>query len=95
MSMELDEVLASLSTAPVHPGLAGIEDKVLARVRDDAALAAQAAHRLRLGAVAALAALGLGIAAGSPVAARPSKAALSPFGPASPFAPSTLLASGE
>lgn len=95
MTMELDEALASLSAAPVHPGLAGIEDRVLSRVRCEAALAAQATHGLRVGAVVALAALGLGFAAGSPVAATPSSATLSPFGPSSPLAPSTLLASGE
>ena len=93
MSMELDEALAGLSAAPVHPGLTGIEDRVLSRVRSEAALAAQATQGLRIGAVAALAALGLGIAAGSPGAAMPSSVMLSPFGPASPLAPSTLLAS--
>jgi hypothetical protein len=89
--MKLDEALGRLAAAPLHPGLTSIEDKVFARVREEAALAGQASHGLRIGAVAALAALGLGIAAGSPVAASPSPDTLSPFGPSSPLAPSTLL----
>lgn len=88
--MELDEALGRLAASPLHPGLTSIEDKVLARVRENA-LAGQASHGLRVGAVAALAALGLGIAAGSPGAASPSPDTLSPFGPSSPLAPSTLL----
>jgi hypothetical protein len=94
MSMELDEVLGRLSAAPVPPGLAEIEDRVFARVREEAAFAAQATNRLRIGAVAAVAALGLGVAAGSPVTAVAAPNTLSPFGPSSPLAPSTLLASG-
>jgi hypothetical protein len=89
--MELDKVLGKLAAAPLHPGLTSIEDKVFARVREEAALARQASYGLRVGAVSALAALGLGIAAGSPVAALPSRNILSPFGPSSPLAPSTLL----
>jgi len=92
MSMELDDLLGRIAAAPPHPGLTGIEDKVFARVREEAARAALASHRLRIGAVAAFAALGLGIAAGSPVAASASPNTLSPFGPSSPLAPSTLLA---
>ena len=91
MNMELDEALGRLSTAPTPPGLAEIEDRVFVRVREEAAFAAQAAHRLRVGAVAAIAALGLGVAAGGPVAASVSTDTLSPFGPSSPLAPSTLL----
>jgi len=92
MSMNLDEALGRLSAAPVPPGLAEIEDKVFARVREDAAYAAQATHRLRIGAVAVIAALGLGVAVGGPVTAATSPNTLSPFGPSSPLAPSTLLA---
>lgn len=92
MNMDLDEALGRLSAAPMPPGLADIDDKVFARVREEAAFAAQAAHRLRIGAVAAMAALGLGFAAGSPVTAAASPNTLSPFGPSSPLAPSTLLA---
>ncbi|MCW4463557.1 hypothetical protein OK349_17760 [Sphingomonas sp. BT-65] len=89
MNMDLDEALGRLSAAPVPPGLAEIEDKVFARVREEAAFATQ---RLRVGAVAVIAALGLGFAAGSPVTAAASPNTLSPFGPSSPLAPSTLLA---
>lgn len=92
MSKALDEALGMLAAAPPHPGLATIEDVVFARVHEEAAFAGQASQRLRVGAVAALAALGLGIAAGSPVVASPSPDTLSPFGPSSPLAPSTLLA---
>lgn len=92
MSMALDEALGRLAAAPPHPGLTAIEGAVFARVREEAAFAGQASHRLRVGAVAALAALGLGLAAGGPVAAAPSPDTLSPFGPSSPLALSTLLA---
>jgi len=92
MNKALDEALGRLAAAPPHPGLTAIEDGVFARVREEAAFAGQASQRLRVGVVAGLAALGLGIAAGSPVIASPSPEALSPFGPASPLAPSTLLA---
>jgi hypothetical protein len=93
MSMALDEALERLAAAPPHPGLTAIESAVFARVREEAAFAGQTSHRRRVGAVAALAALGLGIAAGSPVTAASSPDTLSPFGPASPLALSTLLAS--
>ena len=92
MNMDLDEALGRLSAAPVPPGLAEIEDRVFARVREEAAFATQATQRLRIGAVAVIAALGLGVAAGSPVTAAASPNTLSPFGPSSPLAPSTLLA---
>lgn len=92
MNMDLDEALGRLSAAPMPPGLAEIENKVFARVREEAAFAAQATHRLRVGAVAVVVALGLGFAAGSPVTATASPDSLSPFGPSSPLAPSTLLA---
>ncbi len=94
MSMELDEALDRLSAGPVPPGLAGIEERVLARLREEAAFAGQAVQRLRIGAAAAVMALGLGIAAGGAVTASASPYALSPFGPSSPLAPSTL-AEGE
>lgn len=92
MSKELDEALGRLSVIAPHSGLAGIEHRVLARVREEAAFAGQATHRLRVGAAAAIGALGLGIALGSPVSVPPSADTLAPFGPSSPLAPSTLLA---
>lgn len=95
MSMELDEALGRLAAAPLHPGLSVIDDRVFARIHEQAALAGQVRNQLRIGAVAGLAALGLGIAAGSPVTARPMTDTLSPFGPSQPLAPSTLLAADE
>ena len=94
MTMDLDEALGRLSAAPTPTGLAEIEDRVFARVREEAALAAHTTNRLRIGAVAVVVALGLGVAAGSPVTATASPNALSPFSPSSPLAPSTLLAAG-
>lgn len=92
MSMELDDALGRLGAAPLHPGLIAIDDKVFARVREESAQAGQARNCLRVGAVAAFVALGLGFTAGSPVLASPTPDALSPFGLSSPLAPSTLLA---
>jgi|APFEC2959095171_1045051.scaffolds.fasta_scaffold00030_141 hypothetical protein len=91
MSMELDEAQDRLSARPVPAGLAGIEERVLVRVREEAAFAAQAVQRLRIGAAAAVMALGLGIAAGGPLTVSASPYALSPFGPSSPLVPLTLL----
>ena len=94
MNMDLDEALGRLSAAPTPPGLAEIEGRVFARVREEAAFAAQTMNRFRIGAVAVVMALGLGVAAGSSVTATASPNALSPFSPSSPLAPSTLLAAG-
>lgn len=89
MNTDLDGLLSSLRTAPVHPGLAGMEEAVFRRLsaRPQVSLAAQ----FRIGTAAAFAAVLLGIASNGlapPAGASPT---LSPFAPSNPLAPSTLL----
>lgn len=92
MSKDLDALLDQLATAPVHPDLANMEDRVMARL---ASLGArpEMAHPVRFGTAAALLALVLGIAS-SQFAERPAPT-LSPFAASNPLAPSTLLASAQ
>jgi hypothetical protein len=92
MNMELDDMLGRLAAAPVHPGLMAIDNEVFARIREDAAFAGQARVQLRIGGLAAFAALALGLAAGSPIATSSSPTNLAPFDLSNPLAPSTLLA---
>lgn len=92
MSKELDDALGRLSAVAQHPELARIEQRVFVRVLEEAASAAQTAHRVRVGAVVAIGALMLGMVLGSPVSASSSAETLAPFGPSSPLAPSSLLA---
>jgi len=89
MAQDIDAALRRLSAAPVHPGLAAIEDAVLERLHERAAT--PPFHGIRIGSIAAAAALMLGIASGIPVRASAASNTLSPFGPSSPLAPSTLL----
>jgi hypothetical protein len=89
MAQDLDAALQRLSAAPVHPGLASIENAVLGRLHQRAATTSL--HGVGIGAIAAAAALMLGIASGVPVQASAAPNTLSPFGPSSPLAPSTLL----
>jgi len=87
---DLDLTLRRLGEMPVPPGLAAMDDAVLAgvdRARQDAA-----GGTLLMGATVAVA-LALGVAGGglagtAPVSAR----TLSPFAPDNALAPSTLLA---
>jgi len=82
----IDEALRRLALAPV---LAGLEDRVLARI------AAQPAARtgLGLGALTITGALVMGmIGAGVPGRPAAAMSPLAPLGLQSPFAPSTLLA---
>lgn len=95
MTMDLDAALRRLAAAPPHPGLAGIESAVFRRLaeqrRDDAR------SRVRLGVVAAVGAVLMGVA-GAGVTGVTSAAqtqTLSPFGPSTPLAPSTLLATSR
>jgi len=92
MSKDLDALLTQLAAAPVHPDLARIEDRVMAKF---ASLAArpEMAHPVRFGAVAAALALVLGIGAAD-LAEQPAPT-LSPFSASNPLAPSTLLASAQ
>lgn len=89
MERDLDAALRRLSTVPAHPGLLSIEGAVLARLQEQAGTTTK--HGIGIGAVAATAALMLGIATGSPAPATAAPNTLSPFGPSSPLAPSTLL----
>jgi hypothetical protein len=91
MTQDLDAALQRLSAIPAHPGLASIDGVVMERLHMRAA--ATAVHGIGIGAIAAIGALMLGIAAGGPVQAAPGT--LSPFGPSSPLAPSTLLAANR
>ena len=88
--IDLDDMLSQLGGAPMHPGLATMDDAVLAGLA--AHQASLGAGMLRPASAAAIAALVIGVASvglsGSPAVAAPS---LSPFGPSSALAPSTLL----
>jgi len=89
MTTDLDTLLDRLRTAPLHPGLAGLEEAVLSRIaaRPQISVATQ----VRLGMAAAFGAVLLGVVStGFPPPAAAS-VTLSPFGPANPLAPSTLL----
>lgn len=88
MVQDLDAALRRLSGAPPHPGLEMIEGTVLGRLHERSE--SVSLQGLGVGATAALAALMLGIATGSPQASATPNT-LSPFGPSSPLAPSTLL----
>lgn len=88
MVQDLDAALRRLSAAPPHPGLDMIETRVLGRLHERAET--MSFQGFGIGATAAIAALMLGIATGSPQASAAPNT-LSPFGPSSPLAPSTLL----
>lgn len=88
MVKDLDAALQRLSAAPAHPGLEAIEGAVLERLHERVATTSM--QGFGIGATAAVAALALGIATGSPQASA-APGTLSPFGPSSPLAPSTLL----
>ncbi len=89
MTTDIDAALRRLVGGD-HPGLAAIDETVMARIqerrRSDAAFGAP------LMAMAALGAITLGVTAGM-LPTAPTAASLSPFGPSNPLAPSTLLAS--
>lgn len=90
MTTDIDAALRRLADGD-HPGLAAMDETVMARIyerrRSDAAFGAP------LMAMAALGAVTLGVAVGMLPAAPAAAASLSPFGPSNPLAPSTLLAS--
>jgi len=92
MVQDLDAVLRRLSAAPAHPGLESIESAVMGRLHERPA--ATSLQGIGIGATAAVAALMLGIATGSPQASA-TPGTLSPFGPSSPLAPSTLLTASQ
>lgn len=88
MSRKLDDALAHLASSPTHPGLEGLEDRVLLAIRADPV------GTIGFGATitAALFALTLGaISNVFPTANAQAAPIQSPFGASSPLAPSTLL----
>lgn len=89
MVQDLDATLRRLSAAPAHPGLESIESAVMQRLHEQAVTTSL--QGFGIGAVAAVAALMLGVASGIPAQASTAANTLSPFGPSSPLAPSTLL----
>lgn len=92
--INLDDMLSQLGDAPVHPGLAAIDEAVLSGLA--ARQASIGASTLRPASVAAIAALVIGVASaglsGSPAVAASS---LTPFGSSSALAPSTLLLASQ
>ena len=88
MSRELDDALAYLASSPTHPGLEGLEDRVLLAIR------AEPTGTIGFGATitAALFALTFGAMSNAFSTADAQAAPIqSPFGASSPLAPSTLL----
>ena len=90
MQDDLDRALARLAAVPVHARLADLDTTVLIRLASDAG---DARRGFGIGAVSAVGALVMGIAASIlPAAPDPAPAgALAPFASSAPFAPSTLL----
>lgn len=90
MTTNIDAALRRLAAGD-HPGLAAIEESVMARIHDRRR--SDAAFGAPMMAMAALGAIALGVTAGTLQSAPAAAASLSPFGPSNPLAPSTLLAS--
>ena len=88
MNSNIDTALTRIAEAGPHPGLAGLEDRVMF------AIASQPPHSLAIGASlsAALFALVFGVVSNAvpPDEAR-AASTLAPFGAPSPLAPSSLL----
>ncbi len=88
MSVHIDDALARLSASAEHPGLEGLEDRVLSAIGRESIRA--------VGARATLAAAAFALFLGAlsnvvPTADAEAAAIISPFGASSPLAPSTLL----
>ena len=88
--IDLDDTLNRLAAAPVHAGLAAIDDAVLTRLAQRAAQIPGSAIGL-----AAVAAVLIGVAGAGLPSTRAEAASPAPFGQPSALAPSTLLASSE
>ena len=88
MSVQIDDALARLSASAGHPGLEGLEDRVLGAIGRESTRAIGA--RATLGAAAFSLLLG-GISNVVPAADAQAAAITSPFGASNPLAPSTLL----
>lgn len=86
--IDLDDTLSRLAAAPMHAGLAAIDEAVLARLSVRSSQIPGSAIGL-----AAVAAVLIGVAGAGLPSARAEAAV--PFGQPSALAPSTLLASSE
>ena len=91
MTIDLDDALSRLATGAPHPGLSGLEDRVMGAIASPRAAS--------IGAGATLAAIGFALALGTMSNLAPASAArassLSPLGAPSALAPSTLLGGGQ
>ena len=87
---DLDNMLSRLALAPVHSGLAAIDDTVLTRLSLRAAQIPGSAVGL-----AAVVAVLIGVAGAGLPSARAEAATVTPFGLPSALAPSSLLAGSE
>ena len=87
---DIDKMLSRLALAPVHAGLAAIDDAVLTRLSQRAAQIPSSALAL-----AAVAALMVGVAGAGLPSSRAEAPTFVPFGQPPALAPSTLLASSE
>ena len=87
---DIDKMLSRLALAPVHAGLAAIDDAVLTRLSQRAAQIPSSAIGL-----AAVAAVLIGVAGAALPGGRAEAATSVPFGQPSALAPSTLLAGSE
>lgn len=94
MQDDLDRALARLAAVPVHARLADLDTAMLIRLAEDAG---DARRGFGIGAVSAVGALVMGIAASTTLAAPQQAQAgpLAPFASSAPFAPSTLLEGGR
>ncbi|MDQ2878578.1 MAG: hypothetical protein M3R41_05845 [Pseudomonadota bacterium] len=90
MTTDIDAALRRLTVAD-HPGLAALEDTIVARIRERGR--ADAAFGAPMIALAAFGAIALGVTAGTFPPAPATAVSLSPLGPSAALAPSTLLAS--
>ncbi len=91
MTLDLDTTLGRLGAAKPHPGLDGLEDRVLTSIAE------RPARDLAMRTTIAGAAFALLLGVGSVVYPAPQARAIDvvPFGVPSPLAPSTLLLGGE
>jgi len=87
MTNTLDAALRALALPDDHPGLDGLEDRVIARIH----AREQSVSGVRVGGLAAAGAVALGILAAGPGQSPATAASLAPFGAVSALAPSTLL----
>lgn len=88
--IDLDDTLSRLAIAPVHSGLAAMDDAVLTRLALRGAQIPGSAIGL-----AAVVSLLVGVAGADLPSTRAEAASAGPFGQPSALAPSTLLASNE